>query len=106
MRDEKVELERDLEQWFRKQIVTLGGRSYKFVSPGNAGVPDRIVVWPGGMVDFVELKTSTGHLGPVQNQQIRRLKALGARVYVVYGRLEADTYLQNAAMGLKLWRRS
>ncbi len=106
MKDKKEELERDLEQWFRKQVVNLGGRSYKFVSPGNSGVPDRIVIWPGGKVDFVELKTTTGHLGPVQNAQIRRLKALGARVFVVYGRHEADTYLQNAAMYLKIWRRA
>ena len=30
--------------------------AYKFVSPGNAGVPDRVVILQGGKSGFVELK--------------------------------------------------
>ena len=40
--------------------TSAGGRCYKWVSPGNSGVPDRIVFLPGGKVIFVELKTETG----------------------------------------------
>jgi len=48
--------ERDIEAYLRDQIKRLGGIAYKFVSPGNAGVPDRLVLLPGAGVVFVELK--------------------------------------------------
>lgn len=44
------------EEYIEKKLVEkvkfLGGRAYKFISPGNAGVPDRLVVLPGGKVRF------------------------------------------------------
>lgn len=40
--------ERDVERYLRERVKQLGGRAYKFVSPGNNGVPDRIVMLPGG----------------------------------------------------------
>lgn len=39
-------LEKELERKFMYTIKKLGGKAYKFVSPGNAGVPDRIVILP------------------------------------------------------------
>ena len=48
--------ERDVERYLRERVKQLGGRAYKFVSPGNNGVPDRIVMLPGGKLFFVELK--------------------------------------------------
>lgn len=39
-------LENELEKKFRERIKDLGGKAYKFVSPGTAGVPDRLVVLP------------------------------------------------------------
>lgn len=38
--------ETDIEYKLRDKVKALGGRAYKFVSPGNAGVPDRLVVLP------------------------------------------------------------
>ena len=40
--------EREIEKWLREQIKNLGGKALKFTSPGNDGVPDRIVFLPGG----------------------------------------------------------
>lgn len=82
----KMDLEKDVE----KQLVTgtkkRGGRAYKFVSPGNAGVPDRIVILPDGRLYFVELKREDGKLTQNQVRQIRRLTTLGQQVTVCYGR--------------------
>ena len=39
-------LEKDIESKLRNKVKLLGGRAYKFVSPGNAGTPDRLVVLP------------------------------------------------------------
>ncbi len=45
-----------------REVKKRGGLCYKFVSPDNAGVPDRIVITPEGRTIFVELKTLVGHL--------------------------------------------
>ena len=50
--------ERDVERYLRERVKQLGGRAYKFVSPGNNGVPDRIVMLPGGKLFFVELQAT------------------------------------------------
>ena len=77
--------ESDVEKALVTEVRQCGGRAYKWVSPGNAGVPDRIVIFPGRAAVFVEVKTDRGTLSPVQNVQISILQALGQRVYVVKG---------------------
>ena len=75
--------EKDIEKVLVDEVKKLGGRAYKWVSPGNAGVPDRIV--PDREPVFVELKTDTGTLTAIQKVQIDRLQALGQGVWVVRG---------------------
>ena len=77
--------EKDIEKILVAEVRKLGGRAYKWVSPGNDGVPDRIVIFPGKAPVFVELKTDTGKLSALQAVQIRRLGELGQKVYVAYG---------------------
>ena len=77
--------ESKLEERLVQGVKRLGGRAYKFVSPGNVGVPDRMIVLPGGRIIFVELKTEQGTLSPMQRHQIRELQQLGATVWVVQG---------------------
>ena len=71
--------EREIEKWLREQIKNLGGRALKFTSPGNDGVPDRIVFLPGGRVYLVELKAIGGRLSPIQVMAAESLRALGYR---------------------------
>lgn len=78
-------LERDIEKVLVDEVKKLGGRAYKWVSPGNDGVPDRIVILPGTRPVFVELKTETGRLSALQKVQIDRLGNLGQRVEIIYG---------------------
>lgn len=77
--------EREIEKILVREVKKLGGRAYKWVSPGNDGVPDRIVILPGHGPIFVELKTDTGRLSVLQQVQIKRLKELGQDVRVLYG---------------------
>lgn len=49
-------LESAIEDRLRKRVKLLGGLCLKFVSPGQNGVPDRIILLPGGRVVFAELK--------------------------------------------------
>lgn len=77
--------ESEIEKILVSEVKKLGGRAYKFVSPGNDGVPDRIVIFPDQRPIFVELKTETGRLTSLQKIQIDRLKILGQRVTVIKG---------------------
>ena len=75
-----------IEKELRTAVEAAGGLCYKWVSPGNNGVPDRIVILPDGEVCFVELKTATGSVSPVQKAQLRRLaKVAPLQVYVLKG---------------------
>ncbi len=78
-------LEKDIEKYLIDNVKKLGGRCYKFTSPGNSGVPDRIVFLPGGVIYFVELKTKSNVPKPHQKVQIRRLTRLGQEVRVLRG---------------------
>lgn len=77
--------ESELERILVAEVHKLGGRAYKFVSPGNDGVPDRIVMLPGGRIYFVELKAKAGRLRPQQSIQIKRINSLGQDALVIKG---------------------
>ena len=83
-------LEKRIESRLGRMIQRHGGLWYKFVSPGQPGVPDRIAVLPGGRIVFVELKTETGRLAMLQQWQLGRLREMGAEVFVVRGSEEAN----------------
>lgn len=75
--------EKDIEKLFCDEVVKAGGRAYKFVSPGNSGVPDRLVILPGGKIGFVELKAPGKKTRPEQSYQLRKLADQGCYVTVL-----------------------
>ncbi len=75
--------ESELERRFRRIVERMGGRAYKFVSPGNAGMPDRIVVLPGGRIGFIELKRPGETPGKLQRFRQEELSGLGCYTAVV-----------------------
>ncbi len=58
--------ESTIEKYFVAQVKAAGGVAFKFVSPSNRGVSDRIVCLPDGSTWFVELKAPSGRLSPLQ----------------------------------------
>ena len=80
--------ERDLERYTTMFIKSHGGLALKFISPGYAGVPDRLVLMPGGKMCFMELKAPGRKPRPLQVRRIEQLRALGFKVYVVDGKEE------------------
>lgn len=70
-------LEKDIEGYLVQEVTKLEGKCYKFVSPGNAGVPDRIVLLPGGLIGFVECKAPGKKPRKLQEHTINILRALG-----------------------------
>lgn len=88
--------EKDIEKILVNEVRKLGGRAYKWVSPGNDGVPDRIVILPGRPPIFVELKTETGKLSALQGVQITRLRELGQDVRILKGIQEVRDFLSES----------
>lgn len=86
--------EKDIEALFRKGVRELGGMALKWVSPGTNGVPDRIVILPGGRIELVELKTDTGRLSDVQKAVHRKMAKCGVEVKTLYGKEDVITYLE------------
>lgn len=68
-----------------RMVRDRGGLCYKFVSPGNPGVPDRIVITPAGRTIYVELKTEAGRLSALQKWQRSELERRGADIRVLKG---------------------
>lgn len=85
--------ESEIETRLVRGVRRLGGRAYKFVSPGNVGVPDRLVVLPGGRIIFAELKADGGRLSKMQLYQISQLRQLGAVVQEVRGEAGVQSFL-------------
>lgn len=87
--------EKEIEAYLRTRISSFGGRAYKFISPGNDGVPDRLVCLPGGRAVFAELKAPGGKLRPLQSAQIRRLQDLGFPVLVIDSKAQVDELIES-----------
>ena len=85
--------EKEIEKRLVAGVKNLGGKAYKWVSPGNNGVPDRIVILPEMAPVFVELKTESGRLTALQQVQISRLRDLGQDVRVLYGWEQVKDFL-------------
>ena len=75
--------EKDLECKLVRSVKAMGGFSPKLVSPGMDGMPDRLVLFPGGKLAFVEMKAPGMQMRPLQVRRKRQLEALGFRVYCV-----------------------
>ena len=59
--------ESEIENYLVWTVETLGGKAYKFKSPSQRGVSDRIVCMPNGETWFIELKRPKGgRLAPLQ----------------------------------------
>ncbi|MCI8388998.1 MAG: VRR-NUC domain-containing protein [Clostridiales bacterium] len=86
-------LEKEIERRMKRAVEERGGMCCKFVSPGNPGVPDRMILIPGGRIVFVELKTETGRLAKIQEWQISEMRKRGADVRVVWGWSDAADLL-------------
>lgn len=76
-------IEKNVESVFIDAVKEKGGLALKFVSPGFNGMPDRIVMFPGGIIAFVEVKAPTKKPRPLQLSRHRLLRRLGFRVYVL-----------------------
>lgn len=89
--------ERDIEIYLRDQVKKIKGRAYKFESPGNSGVPDRLVLLPGGRVFFIELKAPGKKSRPLQVAQQRKIASLGCEVLEIDSFEKVDRFIEKVS---------
>lgn len=75
--------EKAIESKLVKAVKSMGGLAPKFVSPGLDGVPDRLVLLPGGNMAFIEVKAPGETMRPLQVRRKRQLESLGFSVYCI-----------------------
>ncbi len=82
-----------IEDYLKEQVEKIGGKCYKFVSPGYDGMPDRIVVFSGCVI-FVETKRPGKKPRALQRIRLEELQMQGMDTAVVSTKDEADNVVQ------------
>ena len=78
-------LESALEAKLKAKVKQLGGVAFKIDAKSNKGAPDRVIAMPGRPPFFLELKTATGKVSPLQAHTHEQLRKLGHEVTIAFG---------------------
>ena len=89
-------MEKEIERHFVRSVQSIGGRAYKFTSPGRRGVADRIACLPDGAVWFVELKTKGGRLSALQKLFMSDMALLNQRYACLWTKEQVDGWIMKA----------
>lgn len=90
-----MQLEKDVEAYLRRTVRQRGGRCLKYVPDIDNGMPDRLVLLPGSVVLWIELKNGKSEQARrLQQVQHRKLRTLGQRVEVIHTKQEVDELLR------------
>lgn len=96
-----TKLEKEIEKKLVDAVKAAGGLCLKWISPGTTGLPDRIVLLPGGKIAFVELKRPRGgRKGPLQPYWRRVLMKLGFLHWWAYTEADIEALMDRLVRGL------
>lgn len=79
--------EKTVENYLVWKVELMGGQAFKFTSPANRGVADRVVCLPDGTTWFIELKSPTGRRSELQKMFGATMGLLNQK-YAVLGTIE------------------
>lgn len=85
-----MELERDAEHRLVTLVEQAGGQCLKH---GQDGWPDRIVMLPGGVLVWVELKRTKGTQAALQKYRAVQLERLGQKVVLLRSVSEVNEFM-------------
>jgi Holliday junction resolvase len=83
-----------IEKYLVEQVWKAGGKAIKFTSSANRGVPDRMCLFPSGIVVFVECKRPGEKLDPLQVKWFEILKALGFLCIMIDTKPKVDALMK------------
>lgn len=93
----KLQIESKIEAHLVKSATERGGMAIKLLSQFHRGLPDRLVLLPGGRMAFVELKTTGRRPTLLQARTHGKLRDLGFAVYVADSTEQVDDILGQTA---------
>ena len=83
-----IESEKTIERKLKKYVENLGGLCIKLVCLHFTGLPDRMILLPGGICKFAEVKTTKKKPSPRQEYVARQLRKLGFEVWIIDSTIE------------------
>jgi hypothetical protein len=86
--------ESEVENHFMWAVERIGGKTYKFTSPGRKGVADRIACLPDGSTWFVELKTKGGRLSVLQKMFMSDMTLLNQNYACLWTTEQIDEFIK------------
>lgn len=92
-------IENQVENYLIKKVSELGGKVWKFVSPGNAGVPDRLITY-NSKAFFVEVKRPGGKPRALQKATVAQIRATGMKVYCISTKAQVDELTNLLKLGI------
>jgi len=87
-------LERDIEKYLVDKVGLIG-KAYKFSSPGNRSVPDRLCLFSKGVAVFVECKAPGKTLTPLQRRTIKFMRLMDHEVLVIDSKKMVDIFIES-----------
>lgn len=89
-------LERDFEKKMTDLVKRLGGLCLKFESPGNTGVPDRLIIGTHGNIYFVEMKRpNQSRTAAKQKYWKSTLTKHGCKSFIIHDEKELNKFLED-----------
>lgn len=83
-----------IEQRLKAGIEARGGLCLKLNPTAYRGIPDRMVLLPGGELIFIELKKPSGRLSRLQGHWRVMLERLGFEVLTLWSDVDVDQFLR------------
>ena len=87
--------EKLIELKLRESVKKLGGIALKLFSPSFTGLPDRLVLMPGGRASFAEIKTTGKNVTLRQQTVLGLLSKLGFLAVVIDSQESLNEFLKN-----------
>ena len=87
--------EKAIERYLVDEVKKLGGVCLKYSNQNMAGYPDRLILLPGAVTIWIELKSKGKHTTALQKIRLRTLNKLGYAIYVCDSKKEVDNVLKN-----------
>ena len=88
--------EESIEGYLRVRVKDADGLCIKLSPAGYVGIPDRLVILPGGWIALAELKKPRGgQIGKLQYWWRRRLIDLGVRHWFLLTRDDVDGFMED-----------
>lgn len=89
--------EKGVESHLKARAEKLGGEVRKVSWVGRNGAPDRMILFPNGVLYWIETKAPQGRLSPGQRKEHIRMANMGQVVLVLWNRKLVDEFFDGIA---------